>query len=359
MKALSRFNPSRERAGTCRVPGKCGAVALTFALALAFALPAGCSGPELQRQDYRGQALGTTYAITVFGLGREDLGPQIDSVFDVLNQSLSTYLPGSDISRINDGDTTVVVDEMFREVLRASREIHRASGGRFDPTVGVLVDAWGFGPGEALEMDSTTVDSLRQFVGMDKITLTADNRIRKATPGIRLDFNAIAKGYAIDRLAVLLEQAGSEHFLVEVGGEVRTRGMQPEKGQPWRVGIDDPQATGERRIKQVVALADASMASSGNYRKFREDPETGRRYVHTIDPLTGFTRNSNILAVSVIAPTCMVADGYATAFMAMDLEASRELLKDSGSLEAYIIYLDAEGNTREFATAGFRTRMAP
>lgn len=357
MKALSRFKPARGRAIACRVFGEFRAAALTLALALVAAT--GCSGPELQRQDYRGQALGTTYAITVFGADREDLGPQIDSVFEVLNQSLSTYLPGSDISRINDGDTTVVVDEMFREVLAASREIHRASGGRFDPTVGILVDAWGFGPGEALEMDSTTVDSLRQFVGLDKITLTPDNRIRMASPGIRLDFNAIAKGYAIDRLAVLLEQAGSQNYLVEVGGEVRTRGRQPEKDQPWRVGIDDPQAAGTRRIKQVVELADASMASSGNYRKFREDPETGIRYVHTIDPLTGYTRNSNILATSVIAPTCMVADGYATAFMAMDLEASRELLENSGSLEAYIIYLDAKGDTREFATEGFRSRIVP
>ena len=354
MKALSRFKSTRGWACIGRVSAKLG----TGCLALVLAVAAGCSRPELQRRDYRGQALGTTYAITVFGADREDLGPQIDSVFTVLNQSMSTYLPGSDISRINEGDTTVVVDEMFREVLAASREIHRATGGRFDPTVGILVDAWGFGPGAALEMDSTTVDSLRQYVGLDKITRTPDNRIRKETTGIRLDFNAIAKGYAIDRLALLLEQAGSEHFLVEVGGEVRTRGRQPEKDQHWRVGIDDPQATGARQIKQVVELEDASMASSGNYRKFREDPQTGRRYVHTIDPLTGFTRDSNILAVSVIAPTCMVADGYATAFMAMDLEASRELLDNSGELEAYIIYLDAEGNTREFVTEGFRSRIA-
>ncbi len=354
MKALSKFRDPRREAGFRHLAASLCSAAVCLVLSAA----SGCSAPELKRQDYQGQALGTTYAITVFGADREDLGPQIDSVFAVLNQSMSTYLPGSDISRINEGDTTVVVDEMFREVLAASREIHQATGGRFDPTVGILVDAWGFGPGEAMEMDSTTVDSLRQYVGLHKITLTPGNRIRKETPGIRLDFNAIAKGYAIDRLALLLEQAGSANFLVEVGGEVRTRGRQPEKGQPWRVGIDDPEASGGRRIKQVVELEDASMASSGNYRKFREDPQTGRRYVHTIDPLTGFTRDSNILAVSVIAPTCMVADGYATAFMAMDLEASRELLDNSGDLEAYIIYLDAEGNTREFVTEGFRSRIA-
>ena len=135
----------------------------------------------------------------------------------------------------------------------------------------------------------------------------------------------------------------------------------------------DNSLTPEERFNAQLMLAELPRNSSpvrvrlrcelsgrgrGNYRKFREDPQTGRRYVHTIDPLTGFTRDSNILAVSVIAPTCMVADGYATAFMAMDLEASRELLDNSGDLEAYIIYLDAEGNTREFVTEGFRSRIA-
>ena len=304
-------------------------------------------------QQYRGGALGTSYSIKVYTADPEDLLGAIDSVFQAVNQSMSTYLPDSDISRINNGDTTVVVDDMFREVLDESVRVFKATGGTFDPTVGVLVDAWGFGPGDQQAMDSSKVDSLLRFVGLEKVTLTPDGRIRKEYPGIRLDFNAIAKGYAIDRLAVMLEQKGIDYFLVEVGGEVRTSGENPEKGKPWTIGIDDPQAEGTRSIKQVIALEDAAMASSGNYRKFRIDPDTGEKYVHTIDPHTGFTRNSNVLAVSILARTCMRADAYATACMSMKLEASQTLLESDPELEGYIIYLDESGETREYFTAGF------
>ena len=312
-----------------------------------------CGTPEPVRTDYAGGALGTTYAITVFTDRATDLQPGIDSVFAAVNRSMSTYMPESDISRINAGDTTVVTDAMFREVLSASREIHRATAGAFDPTVGVLVDAWGFGPGEALEMTPERVDSLLQYVGLEKVSVTADNRIRKSAPGIRLDFNAIAKGYTIDRLAAMLDAAGSGDYLIEVGGEVRARGRQLERGQPWRVGIDDPQAETDRTIKRVVTLTDRSMATSGNYRKFRIDPESGTRYVHTMDALTGYPRTSNVLAVSVIAPDCMTADGYATALMALELDAGRALLAEAPDLEAYIIYADRDGATREFMTEGF------
>lgn len=336
MQVLSKFNPR-----------------LAAAL-LAGILAWGC-GPRapLQMRNYQGGALGTSYAITVFSTSEEDLGPAVDSVFAVVNHSLSTYQEDSDISRINAGDNTVVVDALFREVFEASGRIYRATGGYFDPTVGVLVDAWGFGPGAALEMDSTVVDSLLRYVGFDKLKLGPDGRLQKDHPAIRLDFNAIAKGYAIDCLGRMLEARGVDHYLVEVGGEVRTRGNQPEKDRAWHVGIDDPQATEGRAIKRVVALQDVSMASSGNYRKFRVDPETGEKFVHTVDPHTGYTRNSNVLATSVIAPDCTTADGYATAFMAMDLEASRALLANSPELEGYIVYLNEEGETEEFATPGF------
>lgn len=322
------------------------------AFALLLLLGCGPAAP-LQRQQYQGGALGTSYSIIVYAEGEQDFTEQIDSVFAVMNHSMSTYVPDSDISRINGGDTTVVVDAMFREVFEASQAIWQASGGAFDPTVGVLVDAWGFGPGQALEMDSLKVDSLLDYVGFEKVSLTSEGRIRKAVPQLRLDFNAIAKGYSIDRLAAMLDRAGISHYLIEVGGEVRARGGNPEKGEPWRIGIDDPQVTEGRAIKRVIALEDRSMASSGNYRKFRVDPETGAKFVHTIDPHTGYTRASNILAASVLAPNCMVADGYATTLMAMALEDSQKLLQADADLDAYIIYLDAEGNVAEFMTEGF------
>lgn len=317
-------------------------------------LISGCTPSDpLREQVYQGGALGTSYAIKLFAADTTDLQPGIDSVFRVVNKSLSTYLPESDISRINRGDTTVVVDAMFREVFNASREVYERSKGYFDPTVGVLVDAWGFGPGQAVEMDSLRVDSLLQYVGFDKVRLRDEGMIVKTLPEIRLDFNAIAKGYAIDRLAVMLDALGISNYLVEVGGELRARGENRAKEQPWVVGIDDPQAEKGRAIKKIISLKDHSMASSGNYRKFRVDSITGEKYVHTIDPHTGFTRNSNVLATSVLAETCMEADGYATALMAMDLEDSKKLLSESNGLEGYIIYLDEAGETREYTTPGF------
>ncbi|MGB5403697.1 MAG: FAD:protein FMN transferase, partial [Robiginitalea sp.] len=292
--------------------------------------------------------------IKVFTADTTDLQPAIDSVFRVVNQSLSTYQPDSDISRINRGDSRVQVDKMFAEVFEMSVQIHGQTEGYFDPTVGILVDAWGFGPGAALEMDSTRVDSLRQYVGLEKVRLTPDFRIAMQQPGMRLDFNAIAKGYAVDRLGVMLEHKGAADYLVEVGGELRTRGINQIKAQPWVVGIDDPQVLEGRKIKQIITLSDRAMASSGNYRKFRVDSVSGKKYVHTIDPRTGYTKDSRILAVSVLAETCMRADGFATAFMAMDLEASKRILEADDSLEGYIIYLDESGATTEYMTPGFK-----
>lgn len=313
-----------------------------------------CSCGNGMRQHYNsGEALGTTYNITYFTPKKTDVQAGIDSVFAAVNTSMSTYIPGSDISRINKGDTTVVVDQMFREVLAVSREVFTETNGYFDPTVGVLVNAWGFGPDPGIAMDSTIVDSLLQYVGFNKIVLTPDNRIHKELPGIRFDFNAIAKGYAIDRLAAMLENRGMENYLVEVGGEVVARGLNLEKEKEWIVGIDDPQAFEERTLKKKIRLHNRALASSGNYRKYRIDSVTGRRYVHTIDPITGFTKNSNVLAASVIANTCATADAYATAFMAMDLDESIKLLVAQKELEAYIIYLNEKGEAEEFMTTGF------
>ena len=315
----------------------------------------GCSGSgPLREQVYQGGALGTSYAIKVFTRDTIELQPQIDSVFRVINQSLSTYLPDSDISRINAGDTSITVDAMFAEVFEASREVYRVTDGYFDPTVGILVDAWGFGPGPALEMDSTRVDSLLQYVGFHKVQLTPDSRIDMEIPGIRLDFNAIAKGYAVDRLGVMLERRGATDYLVEVGGELRTMGINQLKNQAWVVGIDDPQVLDGRRIKQIITLGNGAMASSGNYRKFRVDSVSGKKYVHTIDPRSGFTKDSQVLAVSVLAETCMIADGYATAFMAMELERSQEILAQQEGLEGYIVFLNSSGETKEYMTPGFK-----
>lgn len=320
---------------------------------------AGCRNSESKwvKNISSGSALGTSYNITYLATSELNFEREIDSLFQVLNQSMSTYIPTSDISRINRGDSTIVVDQMFREVFELSGRVFDATDGYFDPTVGVLVNAWGFGPGTELQMDSMKVDSLLDYVGFNKVSIKANGEIKKENPAIYFDFNAIAKGYAVDRLAVLLKNKGLTDFLIEVGGELVAQGENRIKEKRWVVAIDDPMMEESRTYKRTLYMKDVAMASSGNYRKFKIDPETGAKYVHTIDPKTGYTKNSNILAVSVMANDCATADAFATSFMAMDLEKSKAILSQHKELEGYIIYLDPEGNVLEYMTNGFKENV--
>jgi len=302
-----------------------------------------------------GEALGTTYGVTFIAKEKIDAQQKIDSVFRVINASLSTYIPDSDISKINGGDSTIVVDKSFRDVYLQSQRVYVETKGYFDPTVGVLVNAWGFGPEKPInQLDSIQVDSLMQYVGWSKVQLKSDFTIAKTDPNIRFDFNAIAKGYAIDRLAKMLDDSfGVDNYLVEVGGEMVAKGINVITEKPWTIGIDDPTNLESRGSAALIHLKDGALASSGNYRKFRVDEAAGEKYVHTINAKTGFTKNSSILSATVVANNCMEADAYATAFMAMDLEDTQNLLKQINDLETFIIYLDEQGNTQRFMTPGF------
>lgn len=326
-----------------------------FALFFLLITLLGCSPKsKLVKNQNIGSALGTSYSIIYISDSPLDFQKEIDSVFKVINKSMSTYIPDSDISRINNGDSTVVVDKMFKDVFAISTTVFNDSDGNFDPSIGVLANAWGFGPGEQLKMDSTTVDSLLQYVGWDKVRLNPNGTIHKSNNNLRFDFNAVAKGYAIDRIGMLLQEKGVENYLVEVGGEVLALGQNVISNKRWTVGIDQPNNFMERGTAAVVHLKNMAMASSGNYRKFRYDEVTGDKYVHTINPKTGFTKNSNVLAATVFAKDCATADAYATAFMAMNLEDSKKLLKLKIDIDAYIIYLDDANNRNEFMTAGFK-----
>ncbi|WP_317124784.1 FAD:protein FMN transferase [Maribacter vaceletii] len=203
-------------------------------------------------------------------------------------------------------------------------------------------------------MDSARVDSLLKYVGFNKVSLTKEYRIKKEDSNIYFDFNAIAKGYAIDRLAVMMQNYGIHNYLLEVGGELVAKGINPSKNKSWVVGIDDPQVIEGRQLKLMIQLKNKAMASSGNYRKFRVDESTGKKYVHTINPITGYTKNGTTLGVTIIANSCAEADAYATSFMAMELEEVKALLGSNKTLEAYIIYLDDKGETQEFMTNGIK-----
>ena len=295
-----------------------------------------------------GNALGTTYSIKYFS--DQTIRPvEIDSILKVINTSMSTYQENSDISKINSGDTSIVVDKHFRQVFKASKRIFKATNGFFDPSVGLLVNAYGFGPeGYSENVTENQIDSLFQYVGLDKIKLTQNSRIKFESQISYLDFNAIAKGYTVDVFADFIASKESQNYLVEIGGEVTVKGQNLDNQSPWKIGIELPLEDGTRELLYGVNLFDESLATSGNYRKYRVDSETGEKYVHTINPKTGKSQKTDILSASVITDTCTDADAFATAFMAMGFKKSLDYLKKNKSLEVIFIYSDENGNQKTY-----------
>ena len=312
--------------------------------------------PTNELKIVQGNALGTTYAVSIFEKelngGDIALRKAFDSLFVAVNASMSTYQADSSISRINAGDTTVVVDELFVEVFWLSERVYRESKGYFDPTVGVLVNAWGFGPQGPSTDQPTNLDSLLQFVGFDKVSLV-NRKIQLSQPGIQFDFNAVAKGYTLDKMSMALEELGASNYLIELGGEILAKGENKQKGSPWRIGIDDPLSPESNSLTKIIGLSDQAMATSGNYRKYRIDPDTQSKYVHTINPLSGMAEPTNVLSASVIAPTCAEADAYATALMAMPLEMSKTFLKERPEFSAFIIFVDEFNQTQQISQGYF------
>ena len=316
--------------------------------------------PKIILKTEKGYALGTTYSIK-YEVANDSISllGDIEDIFNKVNKSMSTYLPSSDISKINRGDSTVVIDTYFKEVFLMSKKVWENSNGKFDPTVGALVNAWGFGPESSIKnINPEQIDSILKFTGFNKLKLTDDNRILKENPSIYLDFNALAKGYTIDLIGRVFDKKGIKNYLIEVGGEILTKGQNTKTIKNWVVAIDHPlQNEGERVIIQKVSLENKAMATSGNYRKFRVDEKTGEHFVHTINPKTGYPQKTSVLSVSVVTSTCIEADAYATAFMVMSLEESKEILNKLDYLDAYIISTDKDGNLNEFKTKGFENLL--
>ena len=302
-----------------------------------------------------GLTMGTIPYIVKYRATEEfDFQYPIDSTLKVFNQSLSTYIPDSEISRFNRGDTLVFENKHFYQVLRSSRSVHEATGGAFDPTVGPLVNAWGFGPKDRVEnLKHESVDSLLAFVGFDKISFDRDYAVKPN--GTYLDFSAIAKGYAIDLLAEFLESKAITNYMVEIGGEVRTRGLN-EKGNVWAIGIEDPLVEADQqRISTIVLLEDRAVATSGNYRNYYE--KDGVLYAHIIDPRTGYTAQRKILSASVFAPECMLADAYATGFMVLGVEESMRIVNEDNAVDAILIYQE-DGEIKTTISDGIASQVS-
>ena len=300
---------------------------------------------ELKNTKLSGAVFGTSYSVIYDS--EINYEKQFDSLFYVINKSLSTYQVNSDISKLNRNEF-VEVDEHFINVYEASKEIYNETIGVFDPTIGAVVNAWDFGPeGKVIGLDSLKIDSLMLSVGLNKLQ-RIQNKITKPK-GTFIDFNAIAKGYGVDVIAAFLESKSINNYLVEMGGEIHCKGKNIESLKPWTVGIDKPRFDGIQNTNDyfsAVSLGDESMATSGSYRKYKVD-NNGNRYAHIIDAKTGYPSKSNILRVSVITKDCMVADAYATAFQAMEIDNVKAFLQTHPELKVLIIF---ENENNEFET---------
>jgi len=307
-----------------------------------------CKSDKNHLLKIEGKAQGTTYHISWLSSDNVNYKKDIDSLLLEIDSSMSTWLPASFISRINNNDSNVLVDQYFIDVFRKAMEVSEKTNGLFDVTVGPVVNAWGFGFAKKAKVDSSMIDSLLQYVGYKMLKLEG-NKIIKEKPQIMLDFNAIAQGYTVDVLAGYLENKGIKNYLVELGGEVKAKGR--KNSEAWKVGIDlpDEKALEERKLKAVINLNNKAMATSGNYRKFYE--EDGQKFSHIIDPGNGYPARQNLLSATVIADDGITADAYATSFMIMGLERAKKFVEDNKDLklEVYFIY-DEKGSTKTFAS---------
>ena len=294
----------------------------------------GCSNkPEVL--TISGTKMGTSYQITVIAdqLPPDDLEQQIEQLLAKVDNSMSTYKKDSEISQFNrlPVGQTMTVSQEFAEVVKISRQIWQLSNGAFDPTIGPLVDLWGFGPDERHESipSSKTIELTKAQIGFDSVVL--DEYKLSKTKAVSIDLSAVAKGYAVDRVADLLEILALPDYLVEIGGEIRVSGFNAD-GVAWRIAMEQPQLFAE--VDRVINITDIAVATSGDYRNYFE--KDGVRYSHTIDPVTGRPIVHNLASVTVLTQSCAEADAWATAFSVLGVEQSLKLAEQL-DIAAYML----------------------
>ena len=302
-----------------------------------------------------GEAQGTTYHITYYDSINRDYSEEIEAILEAFDQSVSTYISSSIISKVNANDTTVLLDETFVMCFNRAKEIWKLTNGAFDPTVFPLVNAWGFGPQKKAAIEQQKLDSILHFVGFEKIQLL-NGKIVKDDPRVSLDFNAFAQGYSVDVVAKFLQTKKSIHYIVEIGGELRANGLM-DANREWLIGIEKPtyNATANNPIFQVIAVQNEAVATSGNYRKYIE--KAGEKLAHHIDPKTGAPTKNNLLSITLITNDCISADATATGLLVLGLKKSKRFLKDHDNYQAMLIYSTRKGGFKTFVTKGFESKI--
>lgn len=297
----------------------------------------------------QGFALGTSYNTVFEAENADGMQDEIESMIADFEKSLSVYDETSIISKVNRNEE-IEIDQYFKAVLEKAKRIFRETEGLFDMSAEPLFREWGFSFTEGTTMSQEKIDLLKTYIGMDKVDL-GGNRVLKANPQLQLNGNAIAKGYATDVFAELLQSKGIVNYLVEVGGEIRTSGISP-RGGGWLIGVDRPLDTNlipGQDVQVMLELTNKALATSGNYRQFYI--KDGKKISHTINPQTGYPVDHSLLSVTVIADDAMSADAYATAFLVAGIDKTLELLDNIKNVEVLFI-CDEDGEFKAHYTAG-------
>ena len=309
---------------------------------------------NINYQHDEGFIFGTIYHITYHG--DNNLKKEIEAELKKVDLSLSPFNKTSVISKVNRNENPVV-DPMFKEVFLLAENISNETHGAFDITVAPLVNEWGFGFKKGVEPTRQVIDSLKYIVGYQKVKLTPKNYVQKQDPRIMLDCSAIAKGYGCDVVARLLRKNGINDYMIEIGGEIVTRGFN-QKQEPWRIGVNKPtddSLNTSQELQTILNVTDIAMATSGNYRNFYY--KNGKKYAHTIDPKTGYPVQHTLLSATVLAKDCATADAYATSFMVLGLEGAQKILQQHPELMAYLIYADKDGKNQTWYSPSLKSKI--
>ncbi len=300
-----------------------------------------------------GSTMGTTYNITYKDEKQRDFGADIEELLKSINDEVSTYEQHSTISRVNDAQKDsihlgVLPNNYFIQNFKLAKEVYEITEGNFDPTVMPLVNYWGFGTSmkrAVTEVDKAKVDSLKNYVGFDRVQLLEENgalTVLKENAGMAIDFSACAKGGGVDAIGAFFVSNGIENYLVDIGGELVARGKSP-RGEDWKVGVSVPKEDARSdEIHSIVSLTNMAIATSGNHRNYYQTK--GYKYGHTLNPKTGFPEKNDLLSATVFTPDCMKADAYATAFMVMGLDRAYALANQIPEIEAFFIYGKPDGS---------------
>ena len=309
---------------------------------------------NINYQHDEGFIFGTIYHITYHS--DTNLKKEIEAELKKVDLSLSPFNKTSVITKVNRNENPVI-DPMLKEVFLLAENISNETHGAFDITVAPLVNEWGFGFKKGVEPTRQVIDSLKHIVGYQKVKLTPKNYVQKQDPRIMLDCSAIAKGYGCDVVARLLRKNGINDYMIEIGGEIVTRGFN-QKQEPWRIGVNKPtddSLNTSQELQTVLNVTDIAMATSGNYRNFYY--KNGKKYAHTIDPKTGYPVQHTLLSATVLAKDCATADAYATSFMVLGLEGAQKILQQHPELMAYLIYTNDDGKTEVWYSPSLKGKI--